>query len=66
MAINRSVTFAQRLEVCDTAPYRDSTDTPEIDYSGCPAIGVAGYHSKHYDPEEGGECQWCGMSPDEG
>lgn len=32
----------------------------EIDFSGCPAIGVGGYHSDEYDPEEGGQCQWCG------
>lgn len=31
----------------------------EIDYSGCMAIGVGGYHSEHYgDSDEC--CQWCG------
>jgi hypothetical protein len=40
--------------------------TPEVDYSGCEAIGVGGYHSLAYG-DEGGRCNWCGKpSPVDG
>lgn len=41
------------------------SEPPEIDFSGCPAIGIGGYHSRHFDPEEGGMCQWCGTKAPE-
>lgn len=33
---------------------------PEVDYGGCPAIGVAGMHSEAFG-EENGRCDWCGL-----
>lgn len=35
----------------------------ELDYLGCSAVGVAGYHSDSFGPEEGGQCDWCGAKP---
>lgn len=32
---------------------------PEVDFSGCEAVGVGGYHSLGYG-DEGGYCNWCG------
>lgn len=32
---------------------------PEVDFSGCPAIGVLGFHCEHFGPDEAG-CCWCG------
>ena len=31
----------------------------EVDYSGCEAVGVGGYHSLGYG-DAGGYCNWCG------
>lgn len=31
----------------------------EVDFGGCPAVGVGGYHSEEYGDEDG-QCQWCG------
>lgn len=31
---------------------------PEVDYSGCPAIGVLGMHCEHFATGDG--CCWCG------
>lgn len=33
----------------------------EVDFSGCEAIGVGGYHSEHYGDPDDGLCQWCGL-----
>lgn len=35
-------------------------DPDEIDFHGCPAVGVGGYHSQEYEDDEG--CRWCGAS----
>lgn len=35
-------------------------EPPEVDMGGCPAMGVAGYHSDHYADPDDGICQWCG------
>jgi hypothetical protein len=38
-------------------------DELEVDYSGCAAIGVAGFHSDSYG-QAGDHCNWCGaLSP---
>lgn len=39
-----------------------NSEAPEIDYSGCPAIGVFGMHCEHFGPDEDG-CCWCGERP---
>lgn len=33
----------------------------EIDFRGCPATGVGGYHSGEYADEDEG-CIWCGAT----
>jgi hypothetical protein len=36
---------------------------PEVDFSGCSAVSVGGYHSVGYG-DVGGRCNWCGkLSP---
>lgn len=35
------------------------SDEPEVDFSGCPAMGVLGMHCEHFGPDEAG-CCWCG------
>ncbi len=36
-------------------------DELEVDYSGCPGVGTAGYHSDSYG-EAGERCNWCGAA----
>jgi hypothetical protein len=33
----------------------------DVDYAGCPALGVAGFHSAEWGDRNDGQCQWCGM-----
>ena len=37
---------------------KDPEPVDEIDFHGCPAIGVGGYHSEGYAGDGG--CAWCG------
>lgn len=38
-------------------------EVKEIDYSGCPAVSVGGYHSQSFGDDGIYQCDWCGAKP---
>jgi hypothetical protein len=58
-ALTEAFTEATREAARQARAYQSE---PEIDLSGCAAIGVGGYHSDHYADPDDGVCQWCGAT----
>jgi hypothetical protein len=57
-AVNRGVQhYVDNFNMVIVGGYENE----ELDFGGCEAVGVGGFHSDEYG--DGDMCQWCGLCP---